>query len=187
MSAGTTKSLTSDLCSPTAAALRAAIVAEAEAWMGTPWVHQQAVREVGCDCVGLVVGVARACGLAIADCSLWRGYHKQPDGRTLVAHLGRNFERVAEAGALPGDVMLFRIGAAPQHLAILGPGEIMIHAYAPARRVVAHRLDTDWRGRLLSVWRFRELVQRSDIRDQRTDGTHPGDPSSDLCPMISAL
>ena len=41
-------------------ALRQALVAEARAWLGTPYRHQAALRGVGCDCLGLVRGVWRA-------------------------------------------------------------------------------------------------------------------------------
>ena len=37
----------------------AAIVSEARAWIATPYVHQQATKGAGCDCLGLVRGVWR--------------------------------------------------------------------------------------------------------------------------------
>ena len=39
---------------------RDAIVAEARAWIGTPYRHQASLKGVGCDCLGLVRGVWRA-------------------------------------------------------------------------------------------------------------------------------
>ena len=39
---------------------RADIVAEARAWIGTPYRHQASLKGVGCDCLGLVRGVWRA-------------------------------------------------------------------------------------------------------------------------------
>src|SRR4051812_32701629 len=40
---------------------RAAIVAEARDWIGTRYRHQASLKGVGCDCLGLVRGVWRAC------------------------------------------------------------------------------------------------------------------------------
>jgi len=137
--------------------LRAALVAEAIEWLGTPWKHHAAVKGVGCDCVGLVVGVARAVGLRVPEEQAWRGYRRVPDGRTLVALLAAHLRRVASGAELPGDVALFRIDTAPQHLGLLGHDGLIVHALAPARRVVAHRLDETWERRLLSFWRFPEL------------------------------
>ena len=39
---------------------RAAIVAEARGWIGTPYRHQASLKGVGADCIGLVRGVWRA-------------------------------------------------------------------------------------------------------------------------------
>ena len=39
---------------------RSAIIAEARAWIGTPYRHQASLKGVGCDCLGLVRGVWRA-------------------------------------------------------------------------------------------------------------------------------
>lgn len=40
---------------------REAIVAEARAWIGTPYRHQASLKGIGCDCLGLVRGVWRNC------------------------------------------------------------------------------------------------------------------------------
>ena len=40
--------------------IRTRIVAEARAWIGTPYRHQASLQGVGCDCLGLVRGVWRA-------------------------------------------------------------------------------------------------------------------------------
>jgi hypothetical protein len=37
---------------------RAALIAEARTWIGTPWHHQAAVKGAGCDCIGFVRGAA---------------------------------------------------------------------------------------------------------------------------------
>ena len=39
---------------------RTRIIAEARAWIGTPYRHQASLQGVGCDCLGLVRGVWRA-------------------------------------------------------------------------------------------------------------------------------
>ena len=39
---------------------RVAIVAEARSWIGTHYRHQQSLKGVGCDCLGLLRGVWRA-------------------------------------------------------------------------------------------------------------------------------
>src|SRR5215467_2040405 len=40
---------------------RTAIIAEARAWIDTPYRHQASLKGIGCDCLGLVRGVWRDC------------------------------------------------------------------------------------------------------------------------------
>src|SRR5271154_4450439 len=42
---------------------RGAIASTAASWIGTPFVHQASLKGVGCDCVGLVAGVANDLGM----------------------------------------------------------------------------------------------------------------------------
>lgn len=110
---------------------RAAIVAEAKRWIGTPFHWQAAKRGVGCDCKGLVVGVGKAVGLPEADdlaCSI-HDYGMVVDEALLRATLERLLRRVETPR--PGDVMLMPVGSPlkAQHLGLfIGDGR-MVHCY----------------------------------------------------------
>ena len=54
-------------------AARAEIVAEARAWVGTRWQHQQHTKGVATDCAGMVYGVGHALGLrpALTEYPQW--------------------------------------------------------------------------------------------------------------------
>ena len=138
-----------------------AVVAEARTWLGTRWQHQASLKGTACDCAGLVLGVARALGLPVP--AAVPAYDRRPDGVLLrelcEAHLRALPHAVslvtAEPVPAPGQVLLFRFDAAPQHLGIVGngPGYLtLIHAHAPDRRVVEHRLDDTWRARLVAAY-----------------------------------
>lgn len=140
---------------------RAAIVAAARRWIGTPYLHQASLRGVGCDCLGLVRGVWRdvigpepeAAGAYSAD---W-------------AEAG-NCERLAEAGrrhfapvgvqqiAL-GDVLLFRWrpNVAAKHMAILTSESTMAHAQDGAA-VCEVALSPWWRRRIAYAFSFPGLI-----------------------------
>lgn len=122
---------------------RAQVIAEARTWIGTRYRHEGRIRGHACDCVGLVLGVAQALGLA--DVSL-TGYGKIPQGveSGCDAHMAR-----AEPPR-PGDVLLFRIedGGEAKHLGLMTDLGV-IHAYAAARKVCEHRIDGLWRRRLV--------------------------------------
>ncbi len=138
------------------------ITNQARTWLGTPFHHQARLKGVGCDCLGLVVGVVDELGLKDKNGKLLAAYDeiaysKEPDGAYLTQKLTDLLEEVQEPQA--GDLALFSVRDNPQHLAIITDYEGtlgMIHAYAPARRVVEHRLDDDWNSRLVKVFRWQQ-------------------------------
>jgi hypothetical protein len=140
---------------------RRRIVLEAREWVGTRWQHQAALKGIGTDCVGLLRGVALACGLigqAAFDEVGSLNYGRTPFEGMLEETIGRFATAITEAEALPGDFAMMDFAGAPHHVAILGdyPDDnfSIIHAYAPARRVVETRLDDQLRARISGWYRF---------------------------------
>ncbi len=144
-------------------------VLQARSWIGTRFRHQGRIKRSdahggGVDCLGLIAGVARELSLTdgsgqpLSDFDE-RSYSKMPDGSYLCQRLDALMERVSLADMDVGDVVVFRLDHNPQHLAIVSPynGDAfgMIHAYAPARKVVEHRMDESWKERLYAAFRFR--------------------------------
>lgn len=139
------------------------LVAAARAYLGVPFRHQGRNRH-GLDCLGLLVCVAR-------DCDLRRGgrplcswdmtdYGHLPDETRLRNGLAQVMCPVQTQAVRPGDILQFRVDGAARHLGIAGDyagsGLSLIHAYAPARRVVEHRLDASWQAAIWQVWRVAE-------------------------------
>ena len=86
-------------------------------------------------------------------------YSREPDGAYLTAKLTGLLDEVPAAEARAGDLALFRIRENPQHLAILTDyegGLGMIHSFAPSRRVVEHRLDDEWKSKIIKVFRWQQ-------------------------------
>jgi NlpC/P60 family putative phage cell wall peptidase len=89
---------------------RAAIVAEALSWLGTPYRHQASVKGVACDCLGLVRGVWRG---VVGD-EPERPPTYTPDWaeaageETLAEAATRHMTRIDARDAREGDVLLFR-------------------------------------------------------------------------------
>lgn len=139
------------------------IIQAARSFRGVRFHHQGRTREAGLDCLGLLVVVATACGLEIegktADAHDRTDYGHNPDTTLLRQMLERYLVRVDVEVMQPADVGLFLIEGRPQHLGIITDypvdGELgLIHAYAPHRKVIEHRLDEQWRTRLCGVYRF---------------------------------
>lgn len=141
-----------------------AAVAAARAWIDTPFHWQQSVRGRGCDCKGLVAGVARDIGRAEGASIFARMADYRP-GPVDLALLNRGldalFDRVA--AAVPGDILVLRVAGRAQHLAIVseatdGRATRMIHCYAkgPAR-VIEVPTGHVWRDAIASIWRWRAI------------------------------
>ncbi len=140
------------------------IVVQARTWLGTPFHHQARLKRVGCDCLGLIIGVVDELdlkdkyGQPLASYDEIT-YSKEPDGAYLTQKIAALLDEVSIENAQAGDLALFNMAGNPQHLAILTDYENalgMIHCYAQARRVVEHRLDDDWKNRLVKVFRWHQ-------------------------------
>jgi NlpC/P60 family putative phage cell wall peptidase len=111
---------------------RAAIVAEARAWIGTPYAHQASLKGVGCDCLGLVRGVWRTLFVTEPEAPppYTRDWAKAQNRETLAEAAGRHMIPVAIADVRPGDVLLFAMKdhAPARHCAILTAPGRMVHA-----------------------------------------------------------
>lgn len=146
------------------------IVKTARNWVGTPFRHQGRAkrsqkRRGGCDCLGLLVGVAAELELTTAKPPIRpltafdeTDYGHVPDGRRLEAALDSLLTKIALGELAPGDVLLMRLDKAPQHVGIVSDyhagGLGIIHALASARRVVEHTLDITWHARIVQGYRI---------------------------------
>jgi len=136
---------------------RTLIIAEARAWIGTPYRHQASLKGVGCDCLGLVRGVWREVlgpepELPPAYSADWAEASGQ---ETLAETASRHLVPVALDAAQPGDVLLFRWRATlpAKHAAILVAPDRMVHAHDGAA-VAEVYFAPWWRRRLAFVFAF---------------------------------
>lgn len=152
------------------------VVAEARAWIGTPYRHQASLKGVGCDCLGLVRGVWRA--LHGAEPEALPAY--APDwaeangDEKLAAAARRHLIEIAPAGAQAGDVLLFRWRAhlPAKHAAILSAPDRMIHAYDGAAVAEVH-FAPFWRRRIAFAFRFPDDAATAPSSIPRICGTAP--------------
>lgn len=140
---------------------RASIVLEARGWIGTPYIHQAALKGVGCDCLGLARGV-------------WRALYGRPPetpppyspdwaeaggAESLRDAALRHLAPVEIAAIRSGDVLLFRWRAhvPAKHVAIAagedGAAASMIHAH-DGGCVCEVPLSAWWRRHLAYAFSF---------------------------------
>jgi NlpC/P60 family putative phage cell wall peptidase len=136
---------------------RAAIVAEARAWIGTPYRHQASLKGIGCDCLGLVRGVWRAVlGAEPEGVPAYAAdWAEASCGEPLAEAALRHLVAIDLADIAPGDVLLFRwrAGLTAKHAAIATTLECMVHAHDGAA-VAEVALAPWWRRRLAYAFQF---------------------------------
>lgn len=136
---------------------RAAIVAEARAWIGTPYRHQASLKGVGCDCLGLVRGVWRALYGTEPEAPppYAADWAEAATGELLAEAALRHLVPVAREDIVPGDVLLFRWRArlAAKHLGIVTAAGRMVHAHDGAA-VAEVALAPWWRRRIAYAFGF---------------------------------
>lgn len=127
------------------------VVETARTWINTPFHHQARLKGVGCDCVGLILGVAWELGLTEFDS---KHYGRIPDGQLLVELLHEHLTPLTEPEL--GSIALFRIRRHPQHLGLITGTEplAVIHAYQGIGKVAEHFLDNFWAERVIGYFRL---------------------------------
>jgi NlpC/P60 family putative phage cell wall peptidase len=143
---------------------RARIVAAARGWIGTPYVHQSAVRGAGSDCLGLIRGIWREVyGQEPEEVPAYSMDWSEPQGEEqLWAAALRHLRAKPVVLAREGDVLLFRMrhGAVAKHLGLVsvaGTGGSFIHAYT-RHGVVESPLSAPWRRRVVACFEFPKEV-----------------------------
>lgn len=139
------------------------IVKEARSWLGTRFHHQGRAKGVGCDCIGLIVGVVRDLQITSPEGGMLcrhdtTNYGRIPNGRFLKDMLEKYLTPIDIKDVQAGDILLFHFEKEPQHVAIVSDyhagGFGIIHCYASSRKVVEHSLDDLWKSRIISAFSF---------------------------------
>ncbi len=136
------------------------IVAEARAWLGTPYRHQASVKGAGADCLGLLRGIWRALyGDEPTVVPPYTPDWLEVSGQELLLSAARQWlvEKPAALDA-PGDVLLFRMrpGCVAKHLGIVGDVGVaptFIHAYT-GHDVVESPFSAPWQRKVIARFQF---------------------------------
>jgi NlpC/P60 family putative phage cell wall peptidase len=132
-------------------------VAAARGWIGTPYRHQAALKGVGCDCLGLLLGVWREVMGALPEAPpAYTPDWAEARGRETFAEAARrHMTEIAPAEGQAGDVVLFRWRAhvPAKHAGILTGPQTMIHAQERAA-VAEVAVSAWWRRRVAYAFAF---------------------------------
>lgn len=140
--------------------IAARVVAEARAWIGTPYVHQASCLGAGADCLGLVRGIWRAL-YGHEPCAIppyTPGWAEEGGDEDLLCAARVWLVPRALEDATPGDVLVFRMrerGAA-RHLGVqsaCGADARFIHACS-GHAVAESALSLPWVRRIAARFSF---------------------------------
>ena len=142
---------------------RKEIIEEAKNWVGTPYLHQARVKGLtgGVDCAMLVAGIAYNVGIINDEIIKrippypvqWNMHSDFPLLTTVMESFGCLHKNNNEKQ--PGDILVFKIGRVPAHLAVLIENDFMVHAYGGSiNKVIVSRFDERWIKRWKETYTF---------------------------------
>lgn len=149
--------------------IRKTLIDEIMTWRGTPYHDQARIKNVGVDCIGLIVGVAlelQKKGIYLIEREIkleevpeqWKYYSPFPTGeiRTALEHYLIPTDFYA-----PGDILEFRWkpNYPPQHCGFMVHDNCMVHALS-RKKVQWHTIDDNWWGKLTRAYTWPILVQK---------------------------
>jgi cell wall-associated NlpC family hydrolase len=134
------------------------IVHAAKLWLGTPFHLQGRVRNIGCDCLGLLMGIAKELNIKTTDGTPLvnfdrSDYHIIHDGKILEDQLDKLLEQTDQIEE--GSLLLLEYDKNPQHLAIASSENSMIHAHIKHRKVVEHSIDVWIRNKIKKIYKLK--------------------------------
>jgi NlpC/P60 family putative phage cell wall peptidase len=131
---------------------RAAVIAEARRWLGTPYHHMGRIRGVGVDCVMLLAEVYAAVGVLpeIAIGYYPQDWHMHRSEELYLDGLKKYSMRIDSPQ--PGDVAMFKFGRTESHGAIVVAWPQVIHALMGRGVELASANESDLSGRVSSFW-----------------------------------
>lgn len=135
------------------------LLAEAYAWIGTPFGHQGRIKQRQVDCANFIEVCFRSAG---ADTNpIPNNYRPEEDGSLMMTLLSEKLVYIEKGDHQPSDVIAFCDEAlvarqTPRHLAFISevtPTTTFI-IEAGREKVVRHRLNGWWWQRVHSIWRY---------------------------------
>lgn len=135
------------------------VITSARKLIGTPYLHQGRLPQIGCDCLGVPILVGFDLDLFVGlpfeqkAIIVEANYPRIPDGR-----MRTQVEAICQPIVIaPGALLLFQMSATEQHCGIVSEymGELgLIHAWdlSGVNAVVEHRLTQDWLAKITGCY-----------------------------------
>ena len=146
--------------------MRKRIIQEAKTWMNTPFHLHGRLKNVGCDCVGLVLGVAQILNLRSKQNHVLPhfdtlDYHPRESNKLLEQML--KLHLVEKTNLQIADVVMLKYDSIPGHIGIVSQNQegllSIVHANMRFKKVVEHTLDESLRSKIVGIFSFIECEE----------------------------
>ena len=137
------------------------IITEARSWIGTPYQHQARLKGVGVDCAMMIADICLTLNLITKEqlkmIPPYPATWHVTDDKPILTDLMKEFgcKQINRYDYQPGDVLVFKVGRVPSHLAILTDQNTMIHAQGGTiNKVTECSFSASWVKRMVEVYRL---------------------------------
>lgn len=130
------------------------IIEEARSWIGTKWIHGQALKGVGTDCIQMIISIAKTFGWIPQNYTVApynQDYALHNETSQIKAGIVEFCYEVTDGKYKVGDIMLFAFGKCASHAGIYVGDNRIVHA--PIKYGVLEDNIKNVGKPLESVWR----------------------------------
>ena len=128
----------------------------ARTWIDVPYKDKGRSR-YGVDCIGLVIKSAHEVGWTDYDTL---NYPRRPNPKDFLRELKNQLDRIPKSDISHGDIAVFAEPRHPCHTGIIDIDECgnvyVIHAYAPAKKVIREPMTSQRKERMVMAFRIPE-------------------------------
>ncbi len=127
---------------------------EIDSWLGGRWIHGQAVKGVGADCVQFVIAVAKNLGWLKGDyksISYYRDYAIRNDKSFILEEIKKEAKEVTGTPYQTGDIVVINNGKCAGHMGFYVGDEMIVHSHI--RRGIVKEYLREYETKINSVWR----------------------------------
>lgn len=132
------------------------IIKIAREWIGTPFHEQARQKHFGCDCIGLIIGIAKEIGAISLTGKTWQAcdiiqYNTLQDNHMLLSEMPKHFLCINHSAIIPGDILLMEVQCNHYHICLYDTKGI-IHACSSIGKVAYHKMIPNWK--IISTFRY---------------------------------
>jgi cell wall-associated NlpC family hydrolase len=129
--------------------------------------RHRGITRAGCDCTGLLIGIARECGYLknyeLRDYGRQWNTHAKTAGNQMIDELEKFADEVPKSETGPGKIVVMRFKLCPAHVGIIvNDNLLMVQIHAKAKYCKATPLrNSPWSARWIATYELNETKMKN--------------------------